>query len=130
VFPDLKIIFLAWFTFDTVPPSQGTSSTIESSSKSTIATFGSDDQRWTTAVGSYSGTTAQLKAELTSGGLFNSSEPLPAQQLEYGTINLDFKNCNEAMVDFNFPSVGEAGQFTISRALAKNAALCEALNAE
>ncbi len=119
VYPDLKILFLAWFTFDTVPPAMGTQ-----------ATFGSADQRWATAVGSYSGSTAQLNAELTSGGLFNSSEPLPNQDTHYGTINLDFKNCNQAVVDFDFPSVGESGQFTINRALEENAALCEVLNTQ
>jgi hypothetical protein len=119
VYPDVGLVFLAWFTFDTVPPAIGTT-----------ATFGSPDQRWVTAVGSFSGGTVELKAELTSGGLFNSTEPLPIQTPEYGTINLDFKDCNEAMVEFDFPSVGESGEFTINRVLPENAALCEALTTQ
>ncbi len=119
VYPDLGIIFLAWFTFDTVPPPMGTP-----------AVFGAADQRWATAVGPYSGKSAQLKAELTSGGIFNASVPLPSQDTNYGTINLDFNNCNEATAEFDFPSAGESGQFTITRALAENSALCEALNTE
>ena len=117
VYPDVGLVFLAWFTFDTVTPAMGTT-----------ATFGAPDQRWATAVGSYSGGKAELKAELTSGGLFNSTEPLPTQTPEYGTINLDFKDCFEATVEFDFPSVGESGEFTINRVLPENAALCEALS--
>jgi hypothetical protein len=113
VYPELKIIFLAWFTFDTV-----------TSQAELMAT------RWVTAVGSYTGSTAELRAELTTGGIFNGSDPLPTQDTNYGSIDLDFTNCKEAHVSFDFPSVPESGEFTIKRVLEENAALCEALNAE
>ena len=116
VFPELKIIFLAWFTFDsTVPPDDA------------MAIFGAPDQRWVTALGSYEGKRAELNAELTSGGLFNSSEPLPVQDTQYGNIILEFSDCAEATVSFDFPSAGELGEFTINRVLEDNIALCLAL---
>ena len=95
-----------------------------------VSVFGANDTRWTTAVGSYDGHTAQLRAELTSGGIFNGTDPLPTQDTNYGTINLDFKDCKEATVEFDFPSTEESGEFTIKRVLEENAALCEILNAE
>lgn len=81
-----------------------------------------------TAVGTFSGNSASLKAELTSGGGFNSSEPSPVQDTEYGTIDIEFSSCSEAFVRFDFPSVPESGEFTINRVLEENAALCETLN--
>lgn len=119
VYPRLGIIFVAWFTFDSVQPSVDI-----------IPVFGANDTRWVTAVGSFDGHTAQLRAELTSGGIFNGSDPLPSQDTNYGTMDLHFSDCNNATVTFNFPSAGESGEFAISRVLAENASLCEALIAE
>lgn len=116
VYADLGLIFVAWFTFDSsipaVPPD---------------AAFGAPDQRWITAVGVFAGNKATLKAELTSGGRFHSSDPLPVQDTEYGTIELEFKDCREATVKFDFPSAMESGEFIITRALEENAILCDAL---
>ena len=119
VFPDLKIIFLAWFTFDSSLPGGDVS-----------AQFGAVDQRWVTAVGSYSGAKAVLKAELTSGGKFNASEPLPTQQQDYGSIVLEFADCTEATVSYEFPGPGLSGSMTINRVVDSNVALCQLLNAE
>jgi hypothetical protein len=117
VFPVLKLVFAAWFTFDSVPPGG-----------SAMATFGSPDQRWVTALGFYDGNRAELKAELTTGGEFNASDPLPAQDTEYGTINIEFANCENGNVEFDFPSAGESGTFNILRVVDSNVTLCEALN--
>lgn len=114
VFPVLKQVFVAWFTFETVPPGENT------------AAFGASDQRWVTALGSYSGNQATLQAELTTGGLFNSDLPLASQDAEYGTLELEFEHCNLATVSFDFPDAGLSGVFEISRALDSNVALCEA----
>ena len=137
VYPDLQIIFLAWFTYDTAPPPVELMAAESArhagnpmAAKELMAVFGADDTRWVTAVGSFDGSSAQLRAELTSGGIFNGSDPLPTQDTEYGTINLDFANCREASVEFDFPSAGESGEFMIKRVLEENAALCEALSDE
>jgi hypothetical protein len=119
VFPVLKLMFAAWFTFDSVPPDG-----------SAMAMFGSPDQRWVTALGYYDGNRAELKAELTTGGRFNASNPLPSQDTEYGTITMEFVNCEKGSVEFDFPSAGEEGSFNIQRVVDSNVALCEALNSE
>jgi len=116
VFPVAKLIFLAWFTFDSEQPPDDVT-----------AVFGAPDQRWVTAVGSYAGSSANLKAELTSGGKFNASDPHPTQDTDYGTIDINFSGCNSADVDFDFPSAGEAGSFTMNRVLSDNVPVCEGI---
>lgn len=129
VFPDTGIIFLAWFTFDSVLPENAALENASATSKALLtAEFGAADQRWVTAAGSYDGNRAELKAELTSGGIFNASDPLPVQVPDYGTIILEFSDCTDASVSFDFPSAGESGQFGIHRAVEDNIALCEMLN--
>ena len=119
VFPVLKLMFVAWFTFDSEQPPEDIT-----------AVFGAPDQRWVTALGFYDGNRAELKAELTTGGKFNASDPLPTQDTNYGTINIEFSHCNLAWVEFDFPSAGESGLFTMQRVVDDNVALCEALKAE
>ncbi len=116
VFPELGLVFLAWFTFDT-----------EAASDNTQAVFGATGQRWVTALGSFEGNSAVLSAELTSGGRFNSSQPTAVQDANYGTIELEFASCEEATIRFDFPSVGETGEFIVNRIVPDNIALCEAL---
>ncbi len=141
VFPELELVFLAWFTFDTVVPEGESAANLISglqsrasgsgaftkSSAGFAAVFGADAQRWVTALGSIDGNKAELNAELTSGGVFNTSDPMPTQDTNYGTISLDFVSCEEATVNFNFPATGETGAFIINRVVPDNTALCEAL---
>ena len=119
VFPALKLVFLAWFTFDSVPTDPGT-----------MSTFGAPDQRWVTALGYYNGNSVEMKAELTTGGRFNTSDPLPVQDSEYGTINVEFSSCETGNIEFDFPSVGASGSFNIQRVVNSNVELCEVLNSE
>jgi hypothetical protein len=118
VLPVLKLMFAAWFTFDSEEPPVGAT-----------ANIGAPDQRWITALGPYEGASAQLEAELTTGGTFNNAETIASQDPNYGFINLDFANCEEAMVSFDFPTAGQTGEFIINRVLPDNIALCEALQA-
>ncbi len=119
VFEDLGAFFLSWFTFDSISPGDGVT-----------AVFGAADQRWVTGLGIYSGNSVTISVELTSGGVFNGSVPLATQQLDYGTITIVFNNCNEAVLTYNFPSVGLSGHITLTRVLTDNVALCEALSAQ
>jgi hypothetical protein len=130
VYPGLNIVFVAWFTFDTALPPAVQLESLGSAGKLSAATFGADDQRWVTAVGTIDGDKATLNAELTTGGKFNTDDPLPTQDTQYGTLDLEFSNCKEGKVTYNFPSAGLSGEFNIGRVLEENAALCEALNAE
>ncbi|NNL95202.1 MAG: hypothetical protein HKO64_06230, partial [Xanthomonadales bacterium] len=116
VFEALEAIFLAWFTFDSIVPAGPDT-----------ATFGAFDQRWVTALGGWEGNLATLTAELTTGGIFNGSDPLGSQTPNYGTITIEFISCNEALVTYDFPSIGLSGSFTATRVLDDNVALCEAM---
>jgi hypothetical protein len=117
VFPDLEFFFLSWFTFDSEQPHDNVTSV-----------FGAPDQRWVTGTGFYVGDSVTLNVELTSGGIFNASEPLAVQQSGYGTITIVFNNCNEAVLTYAFPSAGLSGEITLTRVVPDNVALCEALN--
>lgn len=115
-FPDLNVLFAAWFTFDSVIP------TGES-----MATFGAIDQRWVTGLGAVNGNQANLNMELTTGGAFNFPTPVPVQDTNYGTLNLEFASCSEATVSYNFPANGLAGEFIMNRVVDDNVSLCEML---
>jgi len=116
VFPDIGLFFLAWFTFDTVQPDA-----------SVTAILGAPDQRWVTASGTWEANTVTLNAELTTGGVFNSSDPAPDQVQGYGTITIVFHDCNNATLTYNFPSLGLTGQIELTRVVSDNIALCESL---
>ncbi|MFT5138449.1 MAG: hypothetical protein ACI9H8_000992 [Lysobacterales bacterium] len=117
VFPDLGLMFLAWFTFDSVPASNGVT-----------AVFGSPDQRWLTGIGAYEGNTVTLSVELTTGGVFIASTPVATQSLGYGTIVIEFIDCGEALLTYDFPSAMLSGQMTVTRVLPDNIATCIALS--
>jgi hypothetical protein len=116
IFENLGIVFMSWFTFDSVPPGSGAT-----------AAFGAPDQRWVTGAGAYSGNTVTINVENTSGGVFNGSEPMASQQANYGTITIVFVSCNEAILTYNFPAAGLSGEMTLTRVLPDNIALCEML---
>jgi len=119
VFPDLSLFFLSWFTFDSVPPDG-----------SVTAVFGAADQRWVTASGFFAGNSVTLNVELTSGGVFNGSDPLATQQPGYGTITIVFLDCKTAILTYDFPSLGLSGEITLHRVVEDNVPLCDMLNAE
>ena len=98
VFADLGLVFVAWFTFDSQAPGADT------------ATFGASDQRWVTGLGTIGGNKVVLNMELTTGGVFNGSDPLPTQDTAYGTMTIVFKDCTEATVSFNFPGPAASGE--------------------
>lgn len=115
VFPDIQMMFLAWFTFDTErPPAEA------------VANLGEPGHRWLTAFGPYSGNTADLEIEVTSGGIFNAASPAPGQQAD-GSILLEFATCNEATVSFDIVSTDIAGEIPIERIAPDNLPACEAL---
>ena len=74
------------------------------------------------------GDSVTLNVELTSGGIFNGSVPQATQTPGYGTITIVFINCNEAILTYNFPSVGLSGEMTLTRVVTDNVALCEMLS--
>ncbi len=66
--------------------------------------------------------------ELTSGEVFNQPNPIPFQETDYGTMILEFTDCAQGQVSFDFPSAELSGEFTINRVVESNIALCELLS--
>ena len=115
VFPDLELISVAWFTYDTERPTEDTE-----------AILGDAGHRWLTALGPYSGKQAQLEITITTGGVFDSTDPKP-DHAPGGTILLEFDNCNSGVLTYDIPEINRVGLVPIERVAADNVALCEAL---
>lgn len=118
VFPPLELVFVAWFTFEAERPADGVG-----------AAFGDPGHRWLTAIGRYSGNSAELAVELTAGGILNAETPAPVQT-EYGELELRFTGCDTASVTWHLPQAGLDGQATLQRVNPDNVVLCEALSAD
>lgn len=117
VFPDIKQMFLAWFTYDTARPPEGVT-----------AILGEPGHRWLTAQGPYSGDTANLTIYLTEGGVFDKAEPEASNDgIGDGTLTLEFADCSEALINYAITSIGISGEIPIQRIVPDNIPLCEAL---
>lgn len=119
VYPDAQLVFLAWFTFDTERPPEDVS-----------ANMGDPGQRWLTALGSYSGSMADLEVNLTRGGVFDSVLP-KVENESYGSILLQFEDCNSGSVVYDIPSDdpgGLQGIIPITRIAQDNVAHCRKTN--
>ena len=116
VYPDVEVMSVAWFTFDTERPDE-----------SVNALLGGPGQRWLTAQGSIMGNRAELTIYSTEGGVFDSGEPAPASR-EDGTMVVEFANCFSGTVTFDIPSVDRQGVIPIQRVANDNVELCEQLS--
>ena len=120
VFPDIKQMFLAWFTYDTERPPDDVD-----------AFLGEPGHRWLTAQGPYAGNTANLTILVTEGGVFDAVEPAastdPAGE---GTMTLEFADCTGGLVNYQITSLGISGVVPIQRIALDNVALCETLGAQ
>ena len=126
VFPDIPLVFLAWFTYDTTQPAGIQSNRTENPlEKLFAAQVGDDNHRWLTAQGPFDGNTANLNVTLTTGGLFD--DPAPVTNTPEGTITLTFEDCTKGTVDYDFTAAGISGSVPISRPANDNVALCESL---
>jgi len=117
VFPELKLIWVAWFTFDTErPPGDVT------------ALLGEPGHRWLTAEGHYNGDTAQLTIFVTKGGVFDAAQPAASTDLDGdGTMTIEFSDCAEGLVTYTITSLGISGEIPIQRLSQDNVPLCEML---
>jgi hypothetical protein len=115
VLPDLELLSIAWFTYDTEHPEADA-----------VANLGNAGHRWLTATGPFSGNQAQLEISITSGGIFDSSEPMPTSEAG-GTIVLHFEDCASGTVGYDNPSIDRTGMIPIGRGALDNVALCEAI---
>jgi len=117
VFPEIRKVFVAWFTYDTVRPSG-----------SVTADLGGPGQRWLTAFGDFSDGQAVLDVEFTDGGVFDSAAPSP-QQSFYGNIELEFTGCNAGTIRYDLAGLELQGIVPIQRIALDNVARCEAAQA-
>lgn len=118
VFPEIRQMFLAWFTFDTErPPKEAT------------AMLGAPGQRWLTAQGPYDGETASLTLFVTEGGVFDAGMPAASTDPDGdGTLTLEFADCTEGMVTYAITSLGISGEIPIQRISLDNVPLCESFD--
>jgi len=121
VFPDIELVFLSWFTFDSSLPPDGT-------------TFNLPDpgNRWLTAAGTIVGNQATMDIDFTSGGLFDQSSDLQRTDPpgSDGTIVLTFEDCNSGTVEYDITSIEQTGTVPIQRIVTDNIALCDLLGGQ
>jgi hypothetical protein len=118
VFPDLDLVSLAWFTYDTELPAEGEN-----------ANLGDAGHRWITALGPIKDNQANMNITITSGGIFDMATEVERTDPpgSDGTIILTFENCAAGTVEYDISSIGRKGIVPIQRVAADNQALCEAL---
>jgi endonuclease I len=116
VFPELKQIFVAWFTYD-----------LERPPADVKAILGEPGHRWLTAQGPYTGDTAMLDVYVSSGGVFDSAIPAVGPPVKDGTMKIKFSSCKAGAITYNIPSVNLSGEVPIERIILDNVALCESL---
>jgi polyhydroxybutyrate depolymerase len=111
VFPLIKSIFMAWFTYDTEEPADDIDYTI-----------GHPSQRWYTAFGPYEGDTAVLDLELNSNGIFDSAEEI--EQMTDGTVTLQAIDCEEMLLTYDIFSADVQGEIPLGRIVDDNVPFC------
>lgn len=118
VFPESNLLFLSWFTFDTERPAG-----------STPAVLGEAGHRWLTALGPIEGDSATLDVTLSRGGVFDAPLPMVANEA-YGTITVEFADCDNALLSYNFPGPVLSGSVPVERVVKDNVSFCEMLAEE
>jgi peptidyl-prolyl cis-trans isomerase A (cyclophilin A) len=118
IYPDSGLIFLAWFTYDTVRPDG-----------QITGLLGDSGHRWMTAQGQYADNKAVLDINFSEGGVFDSANPAPSTRQD-GTMIVEFLNCNEGTITYDIPSIGLKGTVRIQRVAPDNIIRCEQLAEE
>jgi mannose-6-phosphate isomerase-like protein (cupin superfamily) len=114
VFPELGVVTLAWFTYDTELPEEGAS-----------ANLGDPGHRWMTALGTIDGNQSDMTISVATGGLFDTATDI--DRADDGTITLTFNDCTSGTIDYDITSINQHGSIPIQRVANSNIALCEAL---
>lgn len=112
VLPTWRLMFLSWFTFDGERPAP-----------ETPVMIGSADHRWLTALGEVQGNQALLDIEVTSGGVFDASDP-EVKQAPGGVIRVEFHDCGNATLHYELDDPPLESSVPITR-IADNVELCE-----
>jgi hypothetical protein len=112
VFPEVRQVFIAWFTYDTQRPPDDVT-----------ALLGEPGHRWLTAQGVYEENFAWLDINMTSGGVFDSPKPEPVTG-SVGEMTLEFNTCNSGSITYNIPSIERQDVVPIERITLDNIPLC------
>ena len=116
VLPLTQKMFVTWLTFD-----------IERPGDSVPSRLGGAGQRWLTAYGPYEGRKAVLEVSSTTGGVFDSAEPVPESQSS-GTLTVDFTTCTNGSVSYDLSSIDQQRRIPVQRISLENVLMCELLN--
>ena len=117
VFPEIKRMFVAWFTYDTERPPEDVT-----------AILAEPGHRWLTAQGPYEDDTANLTIFMTEGGVFDSANPAASTDpAGDGTMIVVFTSCNSGSISYDIPSIGRMGDIPIERIVLDKVPLCEQL---
>ena len=91
-------------------------------------TYGEDSasgQRWLTAQGPLTGSTADLIVYETEGGSFD--DPKVSETNAVGSMTIDFTDCSNALLTYSITDEALTGTINIKRAIPGTEALCEEL---
>lgn len=115
IYPERRLVFVAWFTFDVAAPFDPDE-----------ATLGDASQRWLTALGTYAegADSVTLTVSNTSGGRFDMRDPGQDQDNAYGTLTLTFQDCATATLDYDLPAAQAVGQIPLQRVADDNVRTC------
>jgi len=116
VFPEIELVFVSWFTFETARPPDDVTYFL-----------GEPGHRWLTAQGGYANAVARLDMVLTEGGVFDKGEPAPSPGEVIGTMRIEWCDCEKGWLTYNMPELELIGNIKIQRITPDNLALCEAL---
>ena len=100
-----NFIFVSWFTYGDATAS---------------------GQRWLTAQGSFEGSIAEIDVYETIGGSFD--DPQEPSATRVGTLNLDFTDCNNALLTYSLPANNAEGDIAITRVIPGSQSLCKEIN--
>jgi len=102
--PSLDRLFVAWFTFTSIPAMPPENSSMD---------IGSQDQRWFTALLELDGNVASGTLRFSEGGEFDAPATGFQQTREVGTISITFSACDQAMVAYSFTEPALSNEFEI-----------------
>lgn len=115
VFDSANLMFLAWFTYDLErPPDDET------------AMIGDPGHRWMTAIGPFTGNTADLDITWSSGMIFDSESPVVQNQTE-GTLTVEFYDCKSGNISYDLGPEGPVGDVPIERIVNDAVPFCETM---
>ncbi|WP_348525087.1 M23 family metallopeptidase [Marinicella meishanensis] len=105
------LFFMTWFTFQS--KQTGSSAAINN-------TVGHTDQRWLAASGDFSGNKARLDILNVKSGFFDQANQVEVSEpASYGTIEIEFYDCNFGLVKYDIFAENLSGSIPIQKIVGK-----------